>query len=199
MTPEETTFKLRVQAHDGSDFDAGYTGTVHFGSSDPGAVLPGATTFTPADQGRRIFTVTLRTAGSQVVTVRDSREGWLLATAAVRVLRPADLQFVLEAPESVPAGQPFGVTVNVMDASRRWQQGYCGRVRFACTDPAALLPDDYTFPGGEDSFHTFPSAVTLKTPGKWVLTVTDTALPRLTGSVTVTVRPVSGGVSSGSP
>jgi hypothetical protein len=183
----EMTFALRVTAP-----DSGYTGTLHFGSSDPGAVLPGATTFTPADGGQRTFTVTLRGAGSQLLTVRDSREDWLPAIVAVRVLRPADLHFEVEASEAVTAGQPFGVTVNVWDRLGRWQKGYAGRIHFTCTDPAADLPADFAFPGGDKSLHTFPGAVTLKRPGKWVLTVTDSAFPQVAGNATVTVRPASG-------
>jgi hypothetical protein len=47
--------------------------------------------------------------------------------------------------------------------------------------------------------HTFPNAVTLRTPGKWVLTVTDTALPQVTGSATVTVWPALRGVPPSTP
>jgi hypothetical protein len=46
-----------------------YTGTVHFASTDPQAVLPPAYTFTAADQGTHTFSVTLKTAGSQTITV----------------------------------------------------------------------------------------------------------------------------------
>src|SRR5205814_2304370 len=48
----------------------GYTGTMHFSSTDSQAVLPADYAFTAADQGVHIFTngVTLKTAGSQTVT-----------------------------------------------------------------------------------------------------------------------------------
>jgi hypothetical protein len=146
----------------------------------------------------RHFQFTLRAPGSQVLTVRDGREGWLPGRAALRVLRPGDLHFDLEAPETVPAGRPFGVTVNIMDPAGRWQNGYRGKVHFTCTDPGALLPGDYGFSGSE-SLHTFTSSLTLKTAGKQTLTVTDTALPKLTASATVTVRPAPQAGPSGSP
>jgi hypothetical protein len=46
-----------------------YTGTVHFASTDPYAVLPPPYTFTAADQGTHTFSVILKTASTQTVTV----------------------------------------------------------------------------------------------------------------------------------
>ncbi|MDP1804959.1 MAG: hypothetical protein Q8K72_07330, partial [Acidimicrobiales bacterium] len=46
------TFDLRVRARDdGGSVDTGYRGTVHFSSTDAGAVLPPDYTFTEADAG----------------------------------------------------------------------------------------------------------------------------------------------------
>jgi len=49
----------------------GYTGTVHFTSSDPQAVLPADYTFTSTDQGVHTFSATLKTAGTQSIAVTD--------------------------------------------------------------------------------------------------------------------------------
>jgi hypothetical protein len=49
-----------------------YQGNVHFTSSDPAAQLPANYRFRPTDWGAQSFTVTLNTAGSQVVTVTDT-------------------------------------------------------------------------------------------------------------------------------
>jgi hypothetical protein len=49
----------------------GYAGTVNFSSSDVQAGLPAADTFT-ADAGAHTFTATLKTAGSQSITVQDT-------------------------------------------------------------------------------------------------------------------------------
>lgn len=53
---------------------ADYTGTVHFSSSDPLAVLPSDYTFTPDDGGTHIFDnlLTLNSGGTQSVTVTDT-------------------------------------------------------------------------------------------------------------------------------
>ena len=53
----------------------GYTGTVFFSSSDVQAGLPASYTFTAADAGVHTFTATLRTAGTQSITVRDVAGG----------------------------------------------------------------------------------------------------------------------------
>ena len=46
----------------------GFTGTVHFASSDPLAALPADYTFTPADQGAKAFTITFSTGGTQTIS-----------------------------------------------------------------------------------------------------------------------------------
>src|SRR5262249_60291969 len=51
--------------------DPNYTGTVHFMSSDYQADLPAEYTFTAADHGVHTFSVTLKTAGDQSVSVAD--------------------------------------------------------------------------------------------------------------------------------
>src|SRR5262249_23650692 len=59
----------------------GYTGTVHFASSDAQAGLPGNYTFTTgaaADNGVHTFTVTLKTAGTQTITVNDTTQNKLI-------------------------------------------------------------------------------------------------------------------------
>jgi hypothetical protein len=50
----------------------GYRGKVHFSSSDKKAVLPADYTFTASDNGVHVFTVTLKTAGQQTITVTDT-------------------------------------------------------------------------------------------------------------------------------
>jgi hypothetical protein len=50
----------------------GYTGTVHFTSSDPKATLPADYTFTAADAGVHTFSVTFNTIGTESLTVTDT-------------------------------------------------------------------------------------------------------------------------------
>jgi hypothetical protein len=50
----------------------GYTGTVHFSSSDSAAKLPANYTFTAADAGMHKFSVTFNTVGTESLTVTDT-------------------------------------------------------------------------------------------------------------------------------
>jgi hypothetical protein len=61
-----------VIAQDASGHTAtGYTGTVHFTSTDAIALLPQDYTFVTGDAGIRTFAVTLKTAGDQTITATD--------------------------------------------------------------------------------------------------------------------------------
>src|SRR5262249_28174021 len=55
----------------------GYTGTVHFTSTDGQAMLPDDYVFTPGDAGTHTFTdgATLKTAGTQSIAVTDTGNG----------------------------------------------------------------------------------------------------------------------------
>src|SRR5439155_87515 len=64
---------------------AGYTGTVHFTSSDGAAVLPGDYTFLASDNGRHIVSVTFNTIGTQTLTATDTATASITATTNVRV------------------------------------------------------------------------------------------------------------------
>jgi hypothetical protein len=49
----------------------GYTGTVHFSSTDSQAILPADYTFSVSDNGAHLFSVTFATRGQQTLTVTD--------------------------------------------------------------------------------------------------------------------------------
>jgi hypothetical protein len=63
----------------------GYTGTVHFTSSDAGATLPADYTFTAADNGSHLFSVTFAPAGKQTLTATDSTTATITASLTDRV------------------------------------------------------------------------------------------------------------------
>lgn len=77
----------------------GYTGTVHFTSTDGAATLPVDYTFTGADAGTHTFPAgfTLRTAGSQVVTFTDTVTPTNTGSRGVTVGPPQPLNFVATA------------------------------------------------------------------------------------------------------
>src|SRR5262249_48063957 len=66
--------------------DAAFVGTVQLTSSDPAAALPGAYTFTAADNGTHTFSVTLNTySATQTITATDTTTGATAGTASVFV------------------------------------------------------------------------------------------------------------------
>ena len=72
-TTAGTAQTFTVKARDAyGNVVTGYTGTVAFSSSDVRAGLPSSYTFTAADAGVHTFTATLKTAGTQSLTVKDT-------------------------------------------------------------------------------------------------------------------------------
>jgi hypothetical protein len=68
-----SAFAVTVKAvNDSGNAVTSYTGTVHFSSSDGQTVLPSDYTFTSGDAGVHTFSATLKTAGTQTISVRDS-------------------------------------------------------------------------------------------------------------------------------
>ncbi len=102
---------------------------------------------------------------------------------------PAATQFSLTAPPGpYAAGQGFTVEVVARDTAGNEATGYRGTVRFSSTDPAAVLPADYTFTAGDNGRHSF--SVVLKTAaGSHQLTVKDAASPSLEATLARQVLP----------
>jgi hypothetical protein len=68
-----SSFTVTVTALDASNsIKTDYTGTVRLESSDSLAIMPSEYTFSTSDRGQRAFTVKLKTAGSQAVSVIDT-------------------------------------------------------------------------------------------------------------------------------
>jgi hypothetical protein len=161
----------------------GYTGTVHFTSSDAKASLPANYTFTAADAGVHTFSAILKTAGTQSLTAKDTTTASLTGTDGGITVKPgAASRFLISAPSSVSAGVPFRLTLTVQDAYGNVVTGYTGTVHFKSTDGTATLPANYTFTAVDKGVHTFTGLV-LRTKGKQTITITDTLNSSLTGSV----------------
>jgi hypothetical protein len=64
----------------------GYTGTVHFTSSDGQATLPADYTFTAADNGSHLFSVMFGTGGRQTLTATDTSTSSITGSVAERVI-----------------------------------------------------------------------------------------------------------------
>jgi hypothetical protein len=102
----------------------GYTGTVHFTSTDGAATLPVNYTFTGADTGTHTFTngFTLRTAGGQTVTVTDTLDATITLSRNIIVgpATPTGLVATATTPTNVSVTwnpSPSAAQYDVMRAS----------------------------------------------------------------------------------
>jgi hypothetical protein len=163
---------------------SGYTGTVHFTSSDARATLPANYTFTAADAGRHTFSGTLKTAGTQSLTATDTTTASLTGTDGGIAVQPAAAsKFVLTGPRGVSPGVPFSLTLTALDAYGNVVTGYTGTVHLSSSDGTATLPANYTFTASDQGVHTFTGLV-LHRKGKQTVSVTDTQNSSLTASLT---------------
>lgn len=165
---------MTVKAEQGGSVDTGYLGTVKLSSSDGRAVLPSSHTFTAAEKGSHIFTVTLDT-GSQTVTTTDTSGSVTAATSTAISGSPAKAsQFVLAGlHSSAAAGASETFTLTAKDAYGNVVTGYTGTISFTSTDPRAHLPSNFTFTTADAGKHSFP--VTFETAGSQTVTAKDAA------------------------
>ena len=156
----------------------GYTGTVHFTSTDPNgqAQLPPDTAFAAGDNGVHTFTnlVILVTAGVQTLAVTDTGNPALTGSLPVTVNPNVATQLILTQafPSPIAAGKEGLFEVTAQDQFGNIATGYTGTVQFGSDDVQALLPDNYAFAADDHGQHTF--RVTLYTPGVHMLSSTDT-------------------------
>jgi len=163
----------------------GYSGTVHFSSSDTatGVVLPPDSTLT---NGQGTFSVTLITAGSQTLTVSDTANS--LSTTVTVAVNGLVHDLKVTAPGAATAGQAFTMTVAAEDALGNPVRTYTGTVHFSSSDtsPGVVLPPDSTLTNGQGTF-----SATLDRAGSQTIGATDTVNATITGSVTVQVTAAS--------
>jgi hypothetical protein len=184
------TFTVTVKNADGAT-DTGYTGTIHFTSSDGKAVLPADYTFGAQDAGTHAFSATLKTAGTQSITATDAT-GALAGTDGGITVKPAPASTMVvgDFPAPVTAGVADSFTVTMEDVYGNIASGYRGTVHFRSSDSQAVLPGNYTFTSNDAGLHTF--SATLKTAGTQSITATDTMTGSLSGTDTgITVNPAA--------
>jgi hypothetical protein len=135
--------------------------------------------------------VTLETAGPQTITATNSEQssitgvesGITVQAAAASILK------VTGFPASDTAGAAESVTVTAYDAYGNVATGDTGTVSLTSTDPKAVLPPSFTFPGTTGT-HTF--SVTLETAGVQSITATETGPSSLTATEAgITVQPAA--------
>jgi len=183
--------QITVTAYDAYQRVAtGYTGTVTFHSSDIQALLPGDYTFTGTggghDNGVHIFTVTLKTAGIQTIDLHDTGNSSINGRSSdILVNQAAASTFVVSAPASVSAGNPFNFSVTAMDAYGNLATNYSGTVKFSSSDTngCIVLPGQSTLNGGVGTF-----SAKLITVGNQTLIATDSVSSAVTGNTHITVN-----------
>ena len=184
----DAAYSLTVTALNAFDAKvAGYTGIVHFSTSDGNTfnapTLPANYTFTGSggDAGSHTFAaIKLETVGRQTITVADTAKAAIAGTKAVIITPGTAKTLLVTAPKDVLNTVAFNVTVTARDAGGNTATGYTGAVTFTSTDGAATLPADYTFVGGDNGKHVF--SVTPATAGSKTVTATDKATGSITGT-----------------
>ena len=171
-----TAFNFTVTALDSSNATAtGYTGTVHFTSTDGQAVLPANATLT---NGVGTFSATLKTAANQTITATDTTTTSITGTSGnITVSAAAATHFLVLAPASATAGTAFNFTVTALDQFNNVSTGYGGTVHFTSTDVFAVLPANSTLTAGAGTF-----SATMKSAATRTITATDTANSSITGT-----------------
>src|SRR6266566_3792263 len=135
-----TAFSFTVAALDASNNPVtGYTGTVHFTSSDAQAALPGNYTFTAGDAGTHTFSATLKTAGTQSITATDTASGTITGSQTGIVVNSAPLTSIIVTPANSSAmigtTVPFTATGVYLDNST---QNLTNSVTWAATNLSQL-------------------------------------------------------------
>lgn len=164
-----------VTAEDAFDNAAtGYSGTVHFTSSDGRAILPSNS---PLANGMGTFNAIFKIAGNQTLTATDTASSSVTGTSdPIAVSAAAATHFSVIAPTSATAGISFSFTVTAQDFFNNTATGYSGTIHFTSSDGSATLPLNSMLNNGTGSFNGI-----LKTAGTQTLTATDTVSSSITG------------------
>ena len=175
-----TSFSFTVTALDAwNNVATGYSGTVHFTSTDVRAVLPANSTL---PSGTASFSATLETGGSQTIMATDTVTATITGTSrSIAVSGPAT-HFYVQAPATATVGSAFDFTVTALDSLNNVATGYSGTVHFTSSDSKADLPPNQLMPSANAT--TFSAG--LKTLGPQEITVTDTVT-----AITGTSKPIT--------
>lgn len=161
----------------------GYTGTVHFATSDGQATIPPNSTLT---NGVGTFPVTFRTAGAQSVTATDTVTPTLIGSqnTTVNPAAASTIRIVLSPNAPYTVGQVVNGTITALDPFGNIATQTNGSVVVSVSDPAAVVvPNPPTFTNGLGTFQ-----ITFNTAATHTLTL---AIGAATGTVTgITVSPI---------
>jgi hypothetical protein len=166
-----------------------YTGTVHFTSTDPQAVLPTDYTFNAGDQGVHAFTATLKTAGTQTITAADTADANLTESDTTTVNPAAASTIVAVGNYPMTYSIDSGPFLFIFQAFDPYGNAAVGSTfNISSSDPLATFPSPLTVPPyiGAGIFD-FDAA--FGTVGAQTLAVTEATNPNVTVSVGINVGP----------
>jgi len=163
-------FTITVTALDNANnVVPGYTGTVHFSSSDGQAMLPDDYPFTIDDQGIHTFTLTLNMPGAQTVTVADKAVPALAGNAGT----------VTEFPLPTTGSRPFAITLG--------PDGKLWFTEFAANLIGQIAPDGTINEFPLPTANSGPEGITLGPDGNlWFAEFNANKIGRITPGGTIT-------------
>jgi hypothetical protein len=164
-----------------------YLGTVHFATT-ANAELPADYTFELTDAGSHTFSATLKSAGTDTITISDVADAALTGFNSWLV-GPADATrcTVAQAPPSARAGSVVGVAVTLHDPFDNLATTYTGTIRVSSTDARATLPAAITYEASDAGSHAFSAS--LRTAGAQTLSAEDVANPAIHCDAPISILP----------
>ncbi len=174
---------LVVTAYDAyNNIATGYTGTVHFTSTDANAALSPNITFVAGNHGVRLASITLQSSGTQSITGNDTVSPSIAGLASILVVNPSSVVTfgVLGFPNPATVGQQGNITVTAYDSYHNVVTGYTGTVQISSTDTNAILPPNRVYSASDVGVVTLP--VTLRTSGNITISANDTVSPSIAGN-----------------
>lgn len=185
-----TPVSVKVSALDAQDnLVKDYSGTVAFSADADQATLPADYTFTAADAGSHLFSVTLKKAVSTTLTVTDAALSLSAShTLAVSPESASELVLVVSPTGAVVAGTALSFDVTLKDSFGNVATGYRGTLGFTSSDTQAVLPASTPFTSTDAGHKVF--SVTLETAGAdQTVSLQDGASPFLAATAHVQVNP----------
>ena len=174
VEPSGTSIALRVTALDQfNNVVAGYTGVVHFTSTDGAASLPEDTSLT---NGVGNLSATLTTVGTQTITATDTVSAGVHGSSTIHVGAASAVHLVVSAPSTATAGASFLFTVTAKDSLGNTVTGYSRTVKFGSSDGHASLPSPTTLTNGTGTF-----TGTILLAGNQTITAIDTVTTSTVG------------------
>ena len=137
LTTAGVANNLAVTAYDPfNNVATGYTGTVHFTSSDTQAVVPPNYTFTAGDAGVHTFSAALKTAGTESIIATDMVTNTITGTQSPITVNPAAASTLTlggyPSPTTAGVAHTFTVTANYLYSNMA--TGYAATVHFTSSD-----------------------------------------------------------------